>query len=234
MILTIGTRKGGAGKSTIATNLAAMRKIRGHDICLMDTDDQKNSAMWAAVRSEWEGSEKIESVPFVCVSGKGTLGAIIAQANKYDDLIIDVPGRDASELRAAAMASDVFAIPLKPSQFDLWAFKEDLKLVEETRIMKEGSGASFRPIIFFNGIHTNPSVRAKELSGIEKYLEPMKEDLDENNIEICPTYICNRGIFNKSVMDGLSVHELSSTGNSDEAARIEMESLYKFIYGSSK
>lgn len=239
MILTIGTRKGGAGKSTITTNLAAMRALRKHEVCLVDTDDQQSSAMWAAIRAEEpeeEGAKKPLYIPAVSVTGKGTLAAISAQAEKYSDLIIDVPGRDASELRAAVMASDVLAIPLRPSQFDLWAFQKDLELVETTRIVKESVGAKFRTIIFFNGISTSPVVKSKELAKFEKYLgnKDVLPFLQENKIEICSSYISNRGIYNKVVGEGLSVHEVAVNGVSDDHARFEMEMLYKYIYGSQK
>jgi chromosome partitioning protein len=38
VIILIGGEKGGTGKTTIATNLAAIRTIEGHDILLVDTD----------------------------------------------------------------------------------------------------------------------------------------------------------------------------------------------------
>lgn len=236
MILTIGTRKGGAGKSTITTNLAAMRTLRKHEVCLVDTDDQQNAAMWGAVRGEKreEGEYQPPYVPTVCVTGSGTLAAITAQASKYSDLIIDVPGRDASELRAAFMASDVIALPLKPSQFDLWAFRKDLALIEETRIVKETMKVPFRAVIFFNGIHTNPASRIKQLESLSGYLGTLEEEIKANKIEICPHYISQRSIFDKAVDGGLSVHELNGGGASDAHARSEMDMLYTFIYGSKK
>ncbi len=37
MIILIGGEKGGTGKTTIATNLSAMRSLAGRDVLLIDT-----------------------------------------------------------------------------------------------------------------------------------------------------------------------------------------------------
>lgn len=39
-IVLIGGEKGGTGKTTLATNLAAMLALQGKDVLLMDTDRQ--------------------------------------------------------------------------------------------------------------------------------------------------------------------------------------------------
>ena len=38
MIVLVGGEKGGTGKTTIATNLAALRAMAGRDVLLVDTD----------------------------------------------------------------------------------------------------------------------------------------------------------------------------------------------------
>ena len=38
MIILIGGEKGGTGKTTLATNLAAQRTLTGHDVLLIDAD----------------------------------------------------------------------------------------------------------------------------------------------------------------------------------------------------
>ena len=41
MIILIGGEKGGTGKTTIATNLSAMRALAGRDVLLVDTDPSR-------------------------------------------------------------------------------------------------------------------------------------------------------------------------------------------------
>lgn len=247
MLVTIGTRKGGAGKSTITTNLASLRATKGHDVCIIDTDDQQSSAMWAATRAyaiqEEPGYEKVIYVPAVSVheraagtGGKGTLAAIAAQAGKYDDLIIDVPGRDAEELRSAIISSDIVAIPLRPSQFDLWAFKKDLEDISLAKSLKAGVGKTLRAIIFFNGISTSPIVKGQELARLEEFLnsDNIKPLIKQNEVEICTHHISVRGIYSKAIAQGLGVHETAEKTVSDENAVHEISMLYKFIFGGKK
>lgn len=237
MIVTIATRKGGSGKSTIATNLAALRKARKHDVSLVDTDDQQSSAMWAATRvlpREDGTPSNLEGVPILCTTGKGVGPAITAYAKKYEDLIIDVPGRDANELRTSILVSDVIALPLRPSNFDLWAFEKDLEMIEEAKITKDSVNMKFRAFIFFNGINTNPAVKAKEMKNINDFLSDYERKMEDAGIEVSPFYVSNRGAYNRAVQLGQSVHEITGGGISDDHARHEIEQLYKFIYGSNK
>ena len=44
MVILIGGEKGGTGKTTIATNLAALRALAGHDVLLVDTDSQGSAS----------------------------------------------------------------------------------------------------------------------------------------------------------------------------------------------
>ena len=50
MIILIGGEKGGTGKTTVATNLAAIRASRGHDVLLVDTDKQGSASAWSDIR----------------------------------------------------------------------------------------------------------------------------------------------------------------------------------------
>ena len=43
MITVVGGTKGGSGKSTVATNLTIMLTAAGHDVLLVDADDQETS-----------------------------------------------------------------------------------------------------------------------------------------------------------------------------------------------
>lgn len=99
MIVTFASRKGGSGKSTLATNIATARKKAGFDVCLGDLDDQRSSETWAAVRAQ---NQIDPYIPVTCASGKGVMQAMQAQATKYQDLILDVPGRDAIAPAGAA------------------------------------------------------------------------------------------------------------------------------------
>ena len=50
MILVCGGIKGGSGKTTMATNLAAMRAGAGKDVLLVDADEQESATIFTAIR----------------------------------------------------------------------------------------------------------------------------------------------------------------------------------------
>ena len=50
MILVCGGIKGGSGKTTIATNLTAMRAKAGKDVLLVDADEQESATIFTAIR----------------------------------------------------------------------------------------------------------------------------------------------------------------------------------------
>ena len=47
MIILVGSKKGGVGKSTIATNIAAILISRSKEVVLVDADRQSTSSNWA-------------------------------------------------------------------------------------------------------------------------------------------------------------------------------------------
>src|SRR5687768_4185720 len=52
----VASSKGGAGKTTIATNLAAQSALEGRRTALLDADRQQSSAHWAAKRAGLESA----------------------------------------------------------------------------------------------------------------------------------------------------------------------------------
>jgi chromosome partitioning protein len=118
MIVLVGGEKGGTGKTTIATNLAAKRALAGRDVLLVDTDQQGSANYWAQNREEPEA--KPGRVACVQKSGKGLQAEVRDLAKRYEDIVIDTGGRDSVELRAALVVADKAYIPIQPSQFDIW------------------------------------------------------------------------------------------------------------------
>ncbi len=85
MIITVGMEKGGDGKSTVATNLAAMMAIAGHDVLLLDSDPQGSSYLWNSIRNENPNLPKI-----TCFQKFGRIREDISRVKtKFDHIIID-------------------------------------------------------------------------------------------------------------------------------------------------
>ena len=59
MIILIGGEKGGTGKTTLSTNIAAKLALEGEDVLLVDTDKQGSASAWAATRDELEDVTRV-------------------------------------------------------------------------------------------------------------------------------------------------------------------------------
>ena len=62
MIVLIGGEKGGPGKTTIATNIAAMRTKEMEDVLLVDTDRQPTSSYWCSMREDKGTKPRVASI----------------------------------------------------------------------------------------------------------------------------------------------------------------------------
>src|SRR5581483_4132595 len=61
----------------------------------------------------------------------------------FDLILIDGPPRVYEVAKSAVMASDAVLIPVLPSQFDVWAAEETVKLLEQCAVYKPNLKAAF-------------------------------------------------------------------------------------------
>ena len=210
MIILLGGEKGGTGKSTMASNLAAAHLINGHDVILVDADKQASSADWAALRDE---NGHMPRVPCVQKFGK-TLHIELKELEKrYETVVVDSGGRDSIELRSAMLVADRFFSPLKPSQFDAWTLENLSPIIEQAQIINP----NLKVDIFINQASPNPRIR--EVQEIQGYIQDFPE------LNLAKTIIKDRIAFRKAASAGKTVLELS-----DEKAIRELIQLYKEIF----
>jgi chromosome partitioning protein len=215
MIVLIGGEKGGTGKTTLATNLAAMRALAGRDVLLIDTDPQGSANYWAQSRDEERITPRV-----ACVQkfGKGIPAEVKDLATRYDDIIIDAGGRDSVELRSSMVIAEKVYIPIQPSQFDIWTLGQMDELVETARGFNPGLQAR----VIISRSSTNPSVRESDQAG-----QLLVADFP--NLDLADVTIRDRIAYRKAAKDGMAVAELSPK---DSKAAEEMETFYKEVYGN--
>lgn len=212
MIVLIGGEKGGTGKTTLATNLAAKRALAGRDVLLIDTDQQGSANYWAQSRDDAGTKPRV-----ACVQkfGKGLQAEVQDLARRYQDILIDAGGRDSIELRSGLVVADKAYIPIQPSQFDIWTLDRMDELVSSA----QGFNPNLRAWVVISRVSTNPSVH--ESQDAQEILA------DFSHLALSGVVVRDRIAYRKAARDGLCVDEIKPK---DPKASEEIEALYAEVF----
>ncbi len=123
--------KGGVGRSTIATNLAAVFSIN-QPTALIDCDlPQGTSASWYAVRQ----AEVPPANLTLATAGnyRELVGLAEELSREHRYLIIDAPPRIAEMTRAIIAMSTLSLVPLGASAAEIWSTADLLQTINEAR-----------------------------------------------------------------------------------------------------
>lgn len=117
-IITIAQQKGGAGKTTLAVNLAIAFAKQNQRVAILDTDPQGSLGRWFMTRRDLMGDPGLE---FATASAWG-VGYECEKLSKSNDIvIIDTPPKVDSDLKPALREADLILVPVGSSHVDLWA-----------------------------------------------------------------------------------------------------------------
>lgn len=210
MIVMIAGVKGGTGKTTIATNLAVMRAATGKKLLLVDADEQKSTTIWANQRDVLGIETNWTTVGF---GGKALRSQVLRMKEDYDDVIIDVGGRETTSLRAALSIADVCVVPFKPRSLDIWTLGDVKSVINEMK----PANPSLKVFAFINQADPKGSDNEGSLSILEECEE----------IKCIQQTVGTRKAFANAASDGLGVVELKSQ---DKKASQEISQIYEFIY----
>jgi len=136
-IVTIAQQKGGAGKSTLAIQLAVAWSQMGYSVALVDIDPQGSVYTWDQVRYEVYGDDMPDSPSVRAITGWRTAAEVDRLKRDFDIVVVDSPPHAETESKIAIRSADLVLIPCQPSPIDLWATKPiiDLAVNEDTPTM---------------------------------------------------------------------------------------------------
>lgn len=114
--------KGGSGKTTISTNLAAYYATKDFNVTLVDLDPQASSLNWLASRPITKPK----------IKGLSSLPSQKVSTNKNDIIIFDVPAAIyGARLETYIKKARKIIIPVLPSPIDMSAARDFLKSIRK-------------------------------------------------------------------------------------------------------
>jgi len=210
MIIVVGGIKGGSGKTTVATNLTVIRALQGYKVLLVDADEQRSASSWTDQR-EANGIETPWST--IQLGGENVGTQIQKMMKNYDDIIIDVGGRNTISQRSAIIVSDIYLVPFQPRSLDIWTLGQVKTIISSAK-------------------EINPNLKSFALINLGDAIGADNKDAidilsDCPHLTCIPVIMGKRKAFANAATDGVGVVELK---NSDKKAAHEMTMLYEYIY----
>lgn len=124
--ILVANPKGGSGKTTLSTNIAAYLATQGKRVAMLDLDRQKSATRWLDIRPA--------GLPAISL-----LHDHAGSAKRADWLVIDSPaGLHGKNLEHALRLVDLVIVPIAPSIFDIQASRDFLKALAHEKQVRKG------------------------------------------------------------------------------------------------
>jgi len=192
-------QKGGAGKTTISTNIAAGLSRAGGRVLLVDSDPQGSARDWCSANDNCV-------VSVVGLDRANLIKDVEALGRDYEVIILD-GAPQVRELAAAAIkVSHAVLIPVQPSPYDVWAASDLIELIKARQEVTDG-----KPQAAFM---VSRAVTNTKLS------QDIFEALSHYSISVFKSFTSQRIAYASSAAEGKAVFDLN-----DGKAINEIESI---------
>ena len=197
-IFSLISQKGGAGKSTLARQLAVLAGEMGASV-LIDRDPQETSTKW------WQRRQTIQPAPerpdLLSLDGTDLTAAVTALRKRRGGGVVFVDTRPAvaePEAEAARVASLVI-VPVRPSPDDLEAVGETLKILRRL---------GQRAAVVVNAAKNEGRARDAR-AALSRYPVP-----------VCPFHVADRAVYLDASLEGKGVGEMRGAAARDAQAEL--------------
>ncbi|HEX7966436.1 MAG TPA: ParA family protein [Gammaproteobacteria bacterium] len=192
--------KGGCGKTTLSTSLAAYYAQRGYNTALLDMDVQGSSLRWLANRGDHKPA--ITGLSGTDKSGRVTKSFLMRVPAEVERLVVDTPAAiDSLRLQDAIRGAHAVIIPVLPSDIDIHAAS---RCVAELLLTGRIENRQERVAVVAN--------RVKKQA---KMYDTLKRFLDSLEIPFVATFRDTQNYVH-ATEQGLGVHELKDKNVKEE------------------
>jgi len=203
--LAVMSRKGGAGKTTVAVNLMLAARAMGVRAVLADADPMRSA------HEVLKGRDEAPALLFETSASKLFTLAEACRRGGADLLIIDTPAAPEADVAEAVKVADLCLAVARPTYLDLAAAVLSVAVIQ--RLGREG-------LIVLN--QCPPARSGVEPPGVVKAFEALRFA----NLPVAPTAIRSRLVYQTAFAQGRSVLEIDAEGS---AAR-EVRSLFGHVW----
>jgi len=191
-VISIVSQKGGAGKTTLAINLAVTAVAQGARVTIFDLDPQATAATW--------GDRRQAEAPRIISAQAARLPQLLKQVDAGTDWVfIDTPPAISNTTLAAVKVANHILVPCRAAIFDLDTLGATLELV---RIVQREA------IVVLNAApHRGPD--AKEARTV----------IANCGAAIAPVTLGHRAAFQHAATVGLGVIEYEPSGKAASEVR---------------
>lgn len=200
MKVAVLNTKGGCGKTTLSTSLAAYYATRGYNTAIMDADPQGSSLRWLSNRGNRKPA--ITGLSSTDKSGRVTKSFLMRVPTDIERLVVDTPAAiDRLRLQDAVRGAHAIIIPVLPSDIDIHA---------ASRCVAE--------LLLTGGIENRQervAVVANRVKKQAKMYETLQRFLDSLEIPFVATFRDTQNYIH-ATEQGLGVHELKDKNVKEE------------------
>ena len=207
-VIVLATSKGGAGKTTLATCLAAHWHNLGMKVAIIDADPQ-GSIIKSYDPDGPMGCIKVISDP------ENTVSHTISDIKKdYDLVIVDTGGFSNQTAAMAIVSGDLVLIPSKTSALDIQRAIETHGLIKDLNFTPERAG---KPITY--RMVLTMTVQGTVIS------RQVKQELKEMGYLLIESELHNRVVYQEGTLDGVP----PNLKDQDSAAALDVAGIAREI-----